>query len=178
MTRKEFMKSALAAGGLGVVAPSGWSQSQPSPSDQEAKVVRATEGKTLNVIGDQQTIKLTGEDTNGQFVLIEEENQPGMMIPMHVHDHEDEVFRVLEGQVALTVGDQTTVLEAGDLAFGPRGIPHSWKIVGEQKARVILSVFPAGIEFMFEELAQLPAGPPDPDKVAQVCRRYGIRFIS
>ena len=77
----------------------------------------------------------------------------------------------------LTVGDKTTILSAGDLAFGPRGIPHTWKIVGNQKAKVILSVFPAGIENMFEEIAQLPAGPPDLEKVAEICGRYNIRFL-
>ena len=135
------------------------------------------EGKTINVLGDIQTIKLTGKETNGLFTLIEEENVPGAAIPMHVHENEDEVFKVIQGEMELTVGDKTTILRAGDLAFGPRGVPHTWKIVGTKKAKVILSVFPAGIEVMFEELASLPAGPPDLPKVADICGRYGISFI-
>ena len=141
------------------------------------KIVRNNEGKVLNVIGDMQTFKLTGKDTNGLFTLIEEENEPGTGIPPHVHENEDEVFKVIEGEMELTVGDKTTILKAGDLAFGPRGIPHSWKIVGNSKAKVILSVFPAGIEDMFEELGTLPPGPPDFPKVAEICGRYGIKFI-
>ena len=176
MNRKEFIIGTMAAGGLSLVAPS-LVKSMGHLPNMTAKVVRATEGKTLNVIGDQQTIKLTGKDTNGQFTLIEEENVPGTMIPMHVHEHEDEVFKVLEGQMELTVDNKTTILHAGDLAFGPRGVPHTWKIVGDQKAKVILSVFPAGIEQMFEELAQLPPGPPNPEALAQICGRYGIRFV-
>ena len=141
------------------------------------KIVRASEGHTINVIGDMQTFKLTGKDTNGMFTLIEEENDPGTGIPLHVHTNEDEIFRVLEGEMELTVGDNTTILKAGDLAFGPRGIPHSWKIVGDKKAKVILSVFPAGIENMFEELGKLPPGPPDFPKISEICGRYGINFI-
>ena len=141
------------------------------------KIVRNNEGKVVNVIGDKQTFKLTGKDTNGLFTLIEEENEPGTGIPPHVHENEDEVFKVIEGEMELTVGDKTTILKAGDLAFGPRGIPHSWKIVGNSKAKVILSVFPAGIEDMFEELGTLPPGPPDFPKVAEICGRYGIKFI-
>ena len=141
------------------------------------KIVRNSEGKVVNVIGDRQTFKLTGKDTNGLFTLIEEENEPGTGIPPHVHENEDEVFKVLEGEMELTVGDTTTILKAGDLAFGPRGIPHSWKIVGNSKAKVILSVFPSGIEDMFEELGALPPGPPDFPKVVEICGRYGVRFI-
>lgn len=176
MNRKEFIKSTIATSALGITAT--YSQAKENPKSVPAKIVRNGEGKSLNVIGDHQTVKLSGKDTNGQFVLIEEENEPGIAIPMHVHDNEDEVFKVLEGQMELTVGDKTTILNPGDLAFGPRGIPHTWKIVGDKKARVILSVFPAGIEHMFEELTQLPAGPPDLEQVAQICGEYGIRFIS
>ena len=141
------------------------------------KIVRKEQGKLLNVLGDQQTIKLTGKDTNGQFTLIEEFNEPGTGIPPHVHENEDEIFKVLEGQMELTVGNETTVLKAGDLALGPRGIPHSWKIIGDKKAKVILSVFPSGIEDMFEELSQLPPGPPNFQKVAEICENYGVKFI-
>lgn len=75
------------------------------------------------------------------------------------------------------MGDTTTVLKAGDLAFGPRGIPHSWKIIGDKKAKVILSVFPSGIENMFEELGNLPPGPPNFAIVSEICGRYGVKFI-
>ena len=102
---------------------------------------------------------------------------PGMQIPLHVHENEDEVFKVIEGQMEITVGDKKTILKAGDLAFAPRNIPHSWKVVGDTKAKVALSVFPAGLEIMFEELSALPAGPPDFGKVAAIAKEYGISFI-
>lgn len=143
----------------------------------EPKIIRKEEGKQVNVIGDMQTFKLTGQDTDHQFTLIEENNVPGTMIPMHIHSNEDEVFTVLSGQMELTVAGETTILNAGDIGYGPRGIPHSWKIVGDQSAKVLLSVFPAGIEIMFEELSQLPAGPPDFSKLAAICGRYGIQFV-
>jgi quercetin dioxygenase-like cupin family protein len=179
MKRKEFIKlSSLTGISLVSIPQIIARKAKTLVSNLNPKIVRAAEGKKLNVIGDFQTIKLRGSDTNGQFTLIEEENMPGTAIPPHVHNNEDEVFKVLEGEMELTVGDQTTLLKAGDLAFGPRGIPHSWKIVGDKKARVILSVFPSGIEDMFEELDQLPPGPPDFPKVAEICGRYGINFIN
>ncbi len=141
------------------------------------KIVRNSEGKVLNVLGDNQNIKLRAEDTNGQFTLIEQNNEPGAAIPSHVHENEDEVFQVLEGQVEMSIGDETTTLSTGDLIFCPRGIPHSFKVIGEENARAMVSIFPAGLERMFEELADLPAGPPDMDKVTEICGKYSLKFV-
>ena len=69
------------------------------------------------------------------------------------------------------------ILKEGDIVFAPKGISHSWKVVGTEKAKMITSAFPAGIEFMFQELAQLPEGPPNFDKVAEICGRQGISFV-
>lgn len=178
MNRNDFIKRTAAITAAMVVIPAiAVAKTKRIIGGVTPKIVRNNEGKTINVIGDLQTIKLTGADTNGLFTLIEEENAPGTFIPLHVHENEDEVFKVLEGEMELTVGDKTTILKAGDLAFGPRGIPHSWKIVGTGKAKVILSVFPSGLEAMFEELGALPQGPPDFPIVAEICGRYGVRFI-
>lgn len=181
MNRKDFIqKSALLGTALLSIPKILTSKTGEVINKMKPKIMRKSEGKKLNVLGDIQTIKLTGEDTNGMFTLIEEENAPGVEIPMHVHDNEDEIFKVLEGEMQLTVGDTTTILKAGDLAFGPRGVPHTWKIIGDKKAKVILSVFPSGIEHMFEELSDITQnaqGRPDMGKVMEVCGRYGIRFL-
>ena len=178
MKRNDFLKLTAAMGTAIIAMPNSlMASTRKFINDLKPKIVRNDEGKTINVIGDVQTFKLTGKDTNGLFTLIEEENEPGTGIPPHVHEHEDEVFKVIEGEMELTVGGKTTILKAGDLAFGPRGIPHSWKIIGDSKAKVILSVFPAGIEEMFEELGALPPGPPDFPKVAEICGRYGVKFV-
>lgn len=141
------------------------------------KIVRNGDGKQVNVIGDKMTFKLTGEDTNGDFVLIEQNNAPGTGIPVHIHENEDEIFRVIEGKLEVQVADEITVLEAGDISFLPKGIPHTWKVVGDTYAKVDLSFYPAGLEEMFVELSNLPEGPPDMDVVFSICARYGISFL-
>lgn len=141
------------------------------------KIVRNGFGKKLNVLGDKMTVKLTGKDTAGQYVLIEQNNEPGVGIPPHIHENEDEIFRVIEGQLEVQVADTKTVLNPGDMGFCPRGIPHTWKVVGDKPAKVDLSFFPAGLEDMFEELASLPAGPPNMEKVAGICGKYGVNFL-
>ncbi|WP_350293107.1 cupin domain-containing protein [uncultured Croceitalea sp.] len=176
MNRKDFLKTSVIASASVVSIPVIASK-RNSYSNPKSKIVRANEGKKVNVIGDQQTFKLTGTDTDGQFTLIEEINPPGTMIPPHVHTKEDEVFKVLEGELEVTVGDKTVILKAGDLAFAPKNIPHSWKVIGDTDCKTILSAFPSGIELMFEELGGLPPGKPDFAKVAEICGRFGISFI-
>jgi len=144
---------------------------------QKPKIVKENEGHQLNVLGDHQNIRLTGADTNGQFTLIEQFNEPGVGIPPHVHENEDEVFQVLAGQVEMSVADKTTTLQAGDLIFCPKGVPHSWKVIGNEKARAMLSIFPAGLEGMFQELADLPPGPPDMETVIGICGKYNLSFV-
>jgi len=176
MNRKDFLKTSIIASASVVSIPAIASK-RSTTSNPKSKIVRANEGKKVNVIGDQQTFKLTGADTDGQFTLIEEINPPGTMIPPHVHTREDEVFKVLEGELEVTVGDKTVILKAGDLAFAPKNIPHSWKVIGGTDCKTILSAFPSGIELMFEELGGLPPGKPDFAEVAEICGQFGISFI-
>lgn len=178
MKRSDFLKVAGIGAGSMAMAPFANLGNKVSNTDNMSpKVIRNREGKKVNVLGDKMTFKLTGEDTGGQFTLIEENNEPGVGIPPHVHEDEDEIFRVIEGELEVTVGGDTTVLKAGDTAFAPRGVPHTWRVVGESPVKVDLSIFPAGLEHMFEELGALPPGPPDMEKVTEICGRYNIRFV-
>ncbi len=141
------------------------------------KIQLAGQGARLNVLGDNQTIKLSGKDTGDLFTIVENYNEPGIGIPMHVHENEDEVFCILEGEMEFETQGQTSVLKAGDMIFLPRRIPHAFRVVGNQKCRASVTIIPSGIEHMFEALAALPAGPPDLEKVGDICFRYGISFV-
>ena len=179
MNRKTFLRNtSIGMGSLLLPGMSGkfWASNPTSPS-LDPKIMRDGKGKVLNVIGDIQTHKLVGADTGNQIVEWVDNVEPGVGIPPHYHSREDEIFRVIWGKIEIMIDGDTTVLNAGDTAFAPKNIPHAWKVVGNKKARMITSAFPAGIEDMFEELAQLPKGPPDFDKVTQICGRFGVTFV-
>jgi len=141
------------------------------------KIVKNDQGDILNVIGDIQLHKISGNDTNNQIAEWVNDVAPGVGIPPHVHTLEDEIFRVIKGKVELIVDGETTILEAGDIALAPKNVVHSWRIIGEENASMCTSAFPAGIEEMFKELGALPPGPPNFEKVAEICGRYGISFV-
>ena len=142
-----------------------------------ATIIPAAAGTPLNVLGDRLLLKLTSADTAGCFTLVEQFSEPGTGIPLHRHTREDESFWVLEGQVEFVVGDTTTVVEPGGFVYAPRDVAHSFRAVGAAPARMLIHVWPAGLETMFGELSQLPAGPPDLGQVALICARYGISFL-
>ena len=141
------------------------------------KIVLKGEGRKMNILGDHHLIKLTGKDTDGKFTVILQDNPPNTQIPMHVHKNEDELYKVIEGEVEFTVDGKTTILNGGDTIFLPRNIPHTWKVIGTNNATVDLIISPSGLETMFEELNNLPEGPPDFLKVGEICGLYGIEFV-
>ncbi|MDG1570974.1 cupin domain-containing protein [Robiginitalea sp. M366] len=181
MNRKTFLQAATLGAGCTFLPSMGFARNLKSGLtsllNPDPKLVRDQEGQVLNVIGDIQTHKLAGSDTYNQLVEWVDNVDPGVGIPPHVHTREDEVFRVIWGEVEITIDGVTHLLKAGDTAFAPKDVPHSWKVVGTEKARMITSAFPAGIEHMFAELAALPPGPPNFEKVAEICARQGIRFV-
>lgn len=177
MKRANFLKS---IGGLSILTflPQPSHASAISYLDKlKSKIIRKDEGEVLNVIGDIQTHKLVGSETDNQIVEWEDNVEPGTGIPPHIHTKEDEIFRVIKGQVEIMVDGKTSILKAGDTAFAPKNLPHSWKVVGTEKATMITSAFPAGIEIMFRKLADLPPGPPDFEKVTEICGEHGITFV-
>lgn len=181
MDRKKFIQTSGL--GLGLALVPGIANSMQMFEKTEPvgnlnpKIIKNKEGKVLNVLGDVQTHKLVGSETNNQIVEWVDDVEPGVGIPPHIHTKEDEIFRVIKGQVEIIVDGKSIVLEAGDTAFAPKNFSHSWKVIGTEKAKMITSAFPAGIEVMFKELAELPPGPPDFDKVAKICGNYGISFL-
>jgi quercetin dioxygenase-like cupin family protein len=176
--RRSFMKQ---AGGLLGVAllPQLSSISAPSTlMSTTPKVVRATGGHLLaHMLGNQMFLKLTGEDTNNEITITESVYAPGFNIPQHVHTREDEMFLVVDGTFEFVIGSEHFTLGAGDMAFGPRNIPHGFRLVGDKPARMIVQFTPSGLENMFRELNELPAGPTDRAKMATICGRHGVTFV-
>tara|TARA_R110000868_G_scaffold118387_2_gene313972 strand:- start:152 stop:697 length:546 start_codon:yes stop_codon:yes gene_type:complete len=181
MDRKKFIKTSGI--GLGIALMPSVLHCSPnyteksSSNNAEPKIVKDAEGTIFNVIGDIQTHKLVGSDTGNQLVEWVDNVVPGVGIPPHIHTLEDEIFRVVKGQIEIMVDGKTTILNEGDVAFAPKSVQHSWKVVGTEKAKMITTAFPAGIEHMFKDLAKLPEGPPDFEKVTAICANHGIRFV-
>ena len=107
--------------------------------------VRSDEGEARWWFGGLAVIKATAADTGGQMSIVEITEHPGVEAPLHVHYRDDEGFWILEGDATFEVGDATIEASAGDYLFGPRDIPHRYK-VGDQGCRMLFIMTPGGIE--------------------------------
>jgi quercetin dioxygenase-like cupin family protein len=119
-------------------------------------------------------IKASGKETDGRFTLVEVVNYEGGETPLHVHHNEDEAFWVLEGSLTFEVGGQVIKVEPGSFLFGPRDVPHLYR-VDKGPARLLFIVSPAGFEGFIRdtsEPAPTPTLPPTFSRAAQ-SRRNG-----
>jgi len=103
--------------------------------------------------------KLTGAETGGAISMFEATPGPGSGPPLHVHANGDEIICVVEGNIRFQLGDQTWETTAGGFTFIPRGLKHTWQVVGSEPARLMFFFTPAapGIERFFSEFADVPA---------------------
>jgi mannose-6-phosphate isomerase-like protein (cupin superfamily) len=150
-----------------------------------ATIRKPSEGRTVAVVGDVYRFLATGEDTNGKYALWEAIVPPGGGPPPHVHSREEEGFYILEGEIAILVGDKRLVAGAGMFANMPVGTLHSFKNQTDRPARMLISVAPAGLEQMFFEfgvpLAEgattaLPPTKEEIEKLLAVAPSYGIEI--
>ena len=96
---------------------------------------------------------LKSKDTNGLQAIFEDIVEPGYGPPRHIHHQQDETFLFLEGEFDVEIGDQLFRINAGDVAFVPKGQPHTWKNVGNIIGRLRYIFSPAlNIEEMFEDM--------------------------
>jgi quercetin dioxygenase-like cupin family protein len=124
-------------------------------------------------------VLLRSEQTDGQLSVIENTVPAGWEgPPLHHHDF-DETFYVLEGELTFRLGDDVFTRGAGELAFAPGGVPHAFANRSNQPARFLLTMSPPGHDRYFDELAEILAvdGPPDPEAIADLRRRYDTQQI-
>jgi len=137
------------------------------------------DGRVLHAFGEEITILLDGERTGGRLTMWTEITPPGGGPPPHHHENEDETFHILEGRVAFLSNGEWHEAGPGGAAFMQRGVVHTFKNVGDQPSRMLITASPSGFEKFFarcaEEFAK-PAGP-DMSEITKIGEQHGIYFL-
>lgn len=122
------------------------------PQQNRVKHVPAGTGAAYWGPGELMTFLITAKESGGALFMAEISVAPGGGTPPHIHHREDESFHVLEGALTIQMGGDTITASAGDFAFLPRGIAHSFKNTGDGKAKALVITTPGGLEGFFEEV--------------------------
>jgi gentisate 1,2-dioxygenase len=97
--------------------------------------------------------------------------------PLHRHSREDEYSFVLEGRLGALLGDEVVYGEPGDLVFKPRDQWHTFWNAGDEPARILEIISPAGFERFFDELVDLGgAGQAEEQSLIDLSARYELEM--
>jgi quercetin dioxygenase-like cupin family protein len=108
-------------------------------------MARAGEMIEHPISGERMVFILTGADTGGELLQIDLFVAPGGAVGVeHVHPRQEERFIVQRGVMTLAVGEETSVLRAGDEAIVPAGVAHEWWNSGDEELNAVLEFRPAG----------------------------------
>ena len=98
--------------------------------------------------GSSAELKLAGEQSGGDWAVVEWRVRAGDEPPMHTHTREDETVYVLDGTITAYVGDEKIEVEPGSYAALPKNVPHTLMVHGTE-ARLLITLEPAGAEYFF-----------------------------
>ena len=144
----------------------------------QAKVLGPRDGKAgfLGSIGAR--FMIGGEEAGGGFALVEHPMSPrALAAPLHRHNREDEYSYVVEGRVGALLGDEVVFGGPGDLIFKPRNQWHTFWNAGDEPARLLEIISPAGFERFFAELIELGGMTgAEPRVLGELCARYELEM--
>jgi len=154
-------------------------------SGVQPQIIARGEGSPLWFLGALTYIKATAETTRGAFGLVEQTVPAGFASPWHVHHAEDEAFYVLEGQLTFFCQGEKASIGPGGYIFGPRNIPHGFRVDRSTPARILLLTTPGGgfenfVREASEPASDLnvpPSAPPDMEKLIAVAAEYKIEIL-
>lgn len=87
----------------------------------------------LTKFSEHWTPKVIAEMNDYQFKLVKLQGE----FTWHKHDHTDEVFLVIEGEMVIEFRDREIHLSAGEMFVVPKGVEHKPRALDECKAMII-----------------------------------------
>ena len=122
----------------------------------------------------------------GMATVVLEMTMPvGSSAPLHVHDSLDDTWYILDGELVVRCGDDTQAVGAGHWVSMPRGVPHTFRVVGDRPARILLVHDNASFLDLIRELGipatahVVPAAPvfPPMDELVRIASSHDLTPI-
>ncbi len=156
------------------------------PSSTAPYVLAREEGVHRHFFNHLATTKIEAGES-GSMDVVEFAAPRGFGPPLHVHDDEDEVMVVLEGEIAFRSGDVEHIGGPGATVHLPHGVPHTFQVLSETARFTTISARRNGGARFGEFVAELgtdldePVLPDpveiDPAAVGAAGARHGITLL-
>jgi mannose-6-phosphate isomerase-like protein (cupin superfamily) len=117
-----------------------------------------------------------------QAVVMEMTLPVGSSAPLHVHHDLDDTWYVLDGEMVVRCGEDVMLAGPGHWVSMPRGVPHTFMVVGDHEARILLVHDNASFRDLIRDVG-VPAGSrvvppspifPAPDELARVAATHDL----
>ncbi|MCC7361990.1 MAG: cupin domain-containing protein [Anaerolineales bacterium] len=126
------------------------------------------QGRALWHLGALMNFKAVMSETGGQAWVLEGLADNKMGVPLHVHSQEDELWYVLEGEIAFTLDGAVHRGGPGTFVYIPKGVAHTFQVVSDKArwfgvglgGRLDQWFFETGAPAQSLTLPPAPAGPP------------------
>jgi quercetin dioxygenase-like cupin family protein len=142
--------------------------------------VPAADADAVSFLGGRIDVRLSARHTGGWLCVHDETLPAGSATPLHRQPGDEESFVVLDGVVEFFLDGERVTASAGDALHVPRGIPHAFRVVSPEGARLLGIGTPAGHEQFFA-LAGDPlgtaAGPPDMARMQAAADAAGVELL-
>ena len=166
MNRGKFVLSALLAIPAASFARLGFLQKPvAAPRPKKGFLVRADEsrflGKQKKVEGDLLRCVVSCEDTDTSLLMgtttaksLAGKGGP----PLHYHEFQDEILFVASGEFIIQIADETFKVKAGDSAFIPRGVHHTFTNPVDNNPGMLISIHQPGNKQMEADFKTIADG--------------------
>jgi quercetin dioxygenase-like cupin family protein len=92
-----------------------------------------------------------------QVLLCKVQYDPGKQVPWHKHDDTEQVMFILDGEVDMTIEEETATLKAGDVVVVNRGLHH--KLFSEGGVTFMEALAPVPLDHVPDKERDLVLGP-------------------
>jgi len=114
------------------------------------RIIPADASRARDIMGFLMDWKITGEQTDGAFSVVETSAPKGSGPPLHYHETADEFFYVVDGTMTFKVGDEIRTIGKSGFVWIPKRVVHSF-LIDSDTSRFLFGYVPAGVEQMFIE---------------------------
>ena len=92
-----------------------------------------------------------------QVLLCRVHYEPGKQVPWHAHEDTEQVMFIVDGEVEMTIEDETETLRAGDVVVVNRGLHH--KLYSADGVTFMEALAPVPLDHVPDKTLDLVLGP-------------------